>query len=171
MHVHKVFVSVYDWDPANLSYLSRAEPGKPFVLYAYWTLKVVLRSLFWVFPPTTRFCTMGDILGNAMARHPRFGSSDFDRLWSSFQTLFVCGRKLWVWRCTRSGVCCSCIFCCFLLRYVVASSSVQLFLLLLVAVVDGAVDEDDTSPYQTKHHCAWFICFSRSNQVCVVLLM
>lgn len=73
MHVHKVFVSVYDWDPANLSYLSRAEPGKPFVLYAYWTLKVVLWSLFWILPPTTRFCTMGDMLGNAMGKTPSVG--------------------------------------------------------------------------------------------------
>ena len=51
-HVHKVFVSVYDWDPANLSYLSRAEPGKPFLLYsAYWNLKVVLWSLLLGIPP------------------------------------------------------------------------------------------------------------------------
>lgn len=73
MFIRCLYISVYDWDPANLSYLSRAEPGKPFLLYAYWNLKVVLRSLFWVFPPTTRLCTMGDILGNAMGKTPSVG--------------------------------------------------------------------------------------------------
>ena len=164
MHVHKVFVSVYDWDPANLSYLSRAERGKPVVFLCLLNFEGSLAISFLGIPPHhpslyhgwyIRQCHGQDTLGT--------DSSDFDRLWSSFQTLFVCGRKQWVWRCTRSGVCCSCFFCCFLLRYVVASSSVQLFSLLLVAVVDGAVDEDDTSPHQTKHHCAWFMCFSRSN--------